>query len=481
MNVSQTTTSRAAVAAVAGDGLPPGPKLPRSIQSLCWAVAGPRFLDRCYARYGTIFTLDINPYVMAGPAAGHEPNKRVFLTDPESIRRVLTVSPPELGVATTNRFLEHLVGPTSILVLDEPEHLEQRKLLLPPFHGERVRRYEQVMRDVALAAVGDWPTNRSFPLLPRMQEITLDVIVQAVFGIRQPNEIARFRALLRRMLDAATGARYLASQTLAVLRSGKHGADLASSRPTRRLLAPVDAALHGEIARRRASGDFAERDDILSMLMQARREDGSPLSDGQLRDELITLLIAGHESTAIMLAWAFERVLRHPDMLDRLRAEARTGDTAYGDAVVKETLRLRPVLPILLRELTTPLSLGGYELPAGTWVAPCTYLVQRNPDVYPDPLAFRPERFLDSRTPTYAWTPFGGGVRRCAGAAFAQLEMRVVLQTVLTHCELRPSRAAGERVHRRFITHAPSRGGRVRVVRKLSSARGSAANGAVCD
>jgi cytochrome P450 len=433
---------------------PAGPPLPRAMQTARWMVHSPSFMDRCHARYGDLFTLDFVARAVAGRGAARDEGKWVFLADPDHVRQVFTADPDVVLTGETNRFLLGLVGTRSILVLDEPDHMVQRRLLLPPLHGDRVQRYAALMASVAREEVDRWPRGEPFALWPRMQAITLDVIVRVVFGIAEPPRIARWRKLLKTLLDAGTNPRFVATQALlASLRSEP------TSVPSgyRRLMAPVDAALYEEVARRRDAADLSERDDILSMLMQARYEDGAPLSDVELRDELITLLVAGHESTATMLAWAFERLVRHPDKLARVREEALAGEDAYADAVVKETLRLRPVLPIVLRRLAAPMEIGGHLLPVGAWIAPCAYLVHRRPDLYPDPLRFTPERFLDRAPGTYTWMPFGGGVRRCLGASFAQLEMREVLQAVVTRADLRPTRSAPERIRPRFITLAPSR------------------------
>jgi cytochrome P450 family 135 len=410
-------------------------------------------MDRCHARYGDVFTADFVARAVAGPHVSRDEGKWVFLADPDHVKQVFTADPDVVRTGETNRFLLDLVGARSILVLDEPDHMTERRLLLPPLHGDRVQRYGELMADVARAEVGRWPRGERLALWPRMQAITLDVIVRVVFGITEPARIARWRELLSTMLNAGTSARFVVTQALRATlgaRPALNGFD--------RLMAPVDAAIYDELARRREAADLAERDDILSVLMQARYDDGSPLSDVELRDELMTLLVAGHESTATMLAWAFERLIRHPDKLARVRDEARAGEDAYADAVVAETLRLRPVLPIVLRRLAAPMEVGGHELPEGAWIAPCAYLVHRRADLYAEPLRFRPERFLDRKPGTYTWMPFGGGVRRCLGASFAQLEMKRVLQAVVAQADLRPSHSDAERIRPRFITHAPSRG-----------------------
>jgi cytochrome P450 len=436
---------------------PPGPRLPPALQTLRWALHSPSFMDRCRARYGDVFTLDFVARAMSGPEVPRDEGRWVFLADPDHVKRVFTADPEVVRTGETNRFLLGLVGTRSILVLDEPDHMAQRRLLLPPLHGDRVQRYGELMAAVARAEVERWPRGEPLALWPRMQAITLDVIVRVVFGITEPARIVRWRELLRSMLDTGTSARFVATQALLASLRGRPALG-----GFQRLMAPVDAAIYAEIAhRRRDAAGLAERDDILSVLMRASYEDGSPLSDVELRDELMTLLVAGHESTATMLSWAFERLVRHPAKLTRARDEARAGEGAYAEAVVTETLRLRPVLPIVLRRLAAPMEVGGHPLPEGAWIAPCAYLIHRRADLYPDPLRFEPERFLDRKPGSYSWLPFGGGVRRCLGASFAQLEMKEVLQAVVARADLRPARGQAERIRPRFITLAPARGAEV--------------------
>ena len=336
--------------------------------------------------------------------------------------------------------------------------MSQRKLLLPPFHGERMAAYATVMREAAEREVARWPVGRPFPVLPHTQAVTLEVIMRAVFGIEDSGRLDALRAALRQVLDVATTRRRLLSLALSSRANGERGAWARFQEASRR----ADAILFEEIAERRRSG-VEGRDDVLSLLLEARHEDGSPMTDRELRDELITLLVAGHETTATALAWALERLVRHPEVLDRLVAEVRDeGDGgAYLDAVVKETLRLRPVVPAVIRRLKAPMELGGYELPAGVFVSPSIYLTHRRPDIYPEPEAFRPERFLERPPGTYTWIPFGGGVRRCLGASFAQFEMKVVLATVLEQVRLQTQVGDDEPVTRRAITFAPRREGRI--------------------
>jgi cytochrome P450 len=426
--------------------------MPTALQTLGWGARPLPFMERCRERYGDTFTLKIR-----------NENTWVFLCDPDDVKRVFTGDPAVLRAGEANAVLEPIVGPRSVLLLDEPSHMADRKLMLPPFHGERMQRYDRLMVDLARENIARWPVGEPFALLPRMQEITLEVIMQAVFGV-EGTSLERMRGLLRGMLDWVTNPRRLAA--LAVLGPAR----IERNRGFRGAMDPVDEAVLAEIRLRRTEPDLAEREDILSMLVQARYEDGSQMSDRELRDELMTLLVAGHETTATSLSWALERLLRHPEKLARLREETLSGEEEYLDAVVKETLRLRPVLPIVLRKLSEPMEFGGHLIPAGVAVAPCIYLLHRREDIYPDPRAFQPERFLERPAGTYTWIPFGGGVRRCLGASFALLEMKRVLQTVLTDVELAPAQARSERVVRRSITLNPEHGGRVVVSRRRASA-----------
>jgi cytochrome P450 family 135 len=424
--------------------LPPGPSHPRPLQTVGWITRPGPFMERCHARYGDAFTLHI----------AHE-GTWVFLSHPDDVRRVFTGDARVLHAGEANVVLRPVVGRNSVLALDEQAHMAQRKLMLPSFHGERMTRYGDLMREAAEREIASWPAHETLALWPRMQQVTLEVIVRAIFGIDDPARVARMRSLLGRMLNWTTQpSRMAALAVLGPVRVERLGL-------FRRVVDPVDAALREEIARRREDPGAAGRDDVLSLLLAARHEDGSPMSDDELRDELITLLVAGHETTATSLAWALERLLRHPAALDRLRDEVDAGEDTYIDAVIKETLRLRPVLPIVLRKLTAPMELAGHELPTGASVAPCIYLVHRRPDVYPEPRRFAPERFLERPAGTYTWIPFGGGVRRCLGAAFAQFEMKVVLTAIVRHARLSPAHPAPEPIARRAITLTPARGAEV--------------------
>ena len=428
--------------------LPPGPTTPRPLQTLRWIYRPGAMLEDCHRRYGDMFTLRIA-----------NEGTWVFLADPDAVKQVFTGDPRVLHAGEANVVVLPLLGHHSVLVLDEAAHMSQRKLMLPSFHGERMRGYEETMAEVAAEEIESWPAGQPYAVRPAMQRITLEVIIRTVFGVQDDARRERMRAALGAALEWGTNPRRMAM--LAVLGPRR----LARSNLFARVRAPADELIYEEIRQRRGATDLEERDDVLSLLLQARHEDGSPMSDEELRDELMTLLVAGHETTASSLAWAVERLVRNPGVLGRLRDEAASGDDEYVDAVCKETLRLRPILALVLRRLTEPMEIGGRLLPAGVNLAPCIYLVHRRPDVYPEPHAFRPERFIEQPAGTYTWIPFGGGVRRCLGASFALLEMRVVLRELVSRLELRAAGAQPERIARRAITLVPERGGEVVVER----------------
>ena len=409
------------------------------------------FFEDCERRYGEYFTLRLS-----------EQRTMVITSDPEAVKTVFTGDPEQLHAGKNNEILRPLLGDRSVLLLDGAEHMRQRKLMLPPFHGERMKAYGETMREVAERHVSAWPHGTTFPAAPSMQAITLEIILRTVFGLEDEERIERIGAPLRRLLDAtASQLRLLALQITS------------SDRPRPRspwgrfnkLVAAADRVVYEEIHARRAQADAGAHDDILSMLLEARDEDDQPLTDRELRDELMTLLLAGHETTATALSWTLERLVRHPAVVERLVAERRGGEDAapYLDATIKESLRLRPVVTAVGRYLTAPLEIGGHLLPAGVSINPSIYLLHRRPDLYPEPEAFRPERFLDNPPGTYTWIPFGGGVRRCLGASFALYEMKIVLQTIFDRVSLVPEDGSGERIVRRAVTFAPNHGARIAV------------------
>ena len=422
--------------------LPPGPAEAPSVQTARWLLRPVAFMESCRRRYGDAFSVRF---------LGFE-TPMVMLSDPEAIRALYTASehglPPGRTVA-----LRPVVGARSLLLLEGREHLARRKLMLPPFHGERMRGYEAIVSEIVAADVERWPRDEPFALHPHMQAITLEVIVRAVFGVTDADRRARLAERLGRLLHDTASVRL----QFGVLIARRLGAPDPLER-LRGLTRDIDALLAAEIAERRAD----PREDILSTLVGARFEDGAPMGDEEIRDQLMTLLLAGHETTATGLAWTFDLLLRHPDVLARLVAEIDAGEQdRYLRAVVAESLRLRPVVPLAGRRLNAELRVDGHVLAPGTDVTPAIWLAHTRPDRYPEPYAFRPERFVDSAPATYAWIPFGGGVRRCIGAAFAEMEMRVALAEILRRRELRPVSRRAERVARRNVTFSPRGGTRV--------------------
>jgi cytochrome P450 len=415
--------------------------MPPALQTAIWFRRAQWMLAQCAARFGETFTLRIlheDPWVM--------------LSNPEHVKQVFTGDPKIFHAGEGNRILLPVLGAHSLLLLDEDEHMQQRKLLLPSFHGARMQSYRELMREVAAAEIDTWPPGEPYRLRPRMQALTLEIILRAVFGLTEGERIERLRCELRNLLDLLSSPRmFVFPLLLGPERLSRFG-------PFRGLMRRVDGLIYEEIAERRSSDDLGGREDIMSLLLQARDADtGEPMKEVEIRDELLTLLVAGHETTANALSWAVERLARHPDKLHRLRREVKAGENTYLDAVVTETLRLRPVISLVARRLREPVQIGQWELPAGVTVTPSIFLVHRRPDIYPNPESFEPERFLERPAGTYTWIPFGGGVRRCLGGAFAQFEMGVVLSELVKRWAIEPARPDAEPVLRRAITETPSR------------------------
>jgi cytochrome P450 len=428
--------------------LPPGPPYPALVQGIGLWNRPLAFLERCRARYGKRFTVR---FPLAPPF--------VILSDPEQIKEVFKAPPDVLHPGEGARVLRPLVGKNSVILLDEAAHMEQRKLMLPAFHGERMARLGGLMSEVAEREVASWPREQDLELQPRMQRLTLEIILRTVFGLDPGERFDALREALSRLL--AFGDRSIsltppnpegrAARVLA--RVGPFAEFARLQRGTDRLLF--------ELIDERRTGNGA-RDDVLAMLLAARHEDGTPMSSQELRDELMTLLVAGHETTASSLAWAFERLARSDRVLSRLVYEIDGGEGGYLLATIQETLRRRPVLPnVAPRLVKKPIEVAGWTYPPGVCLVPNAYLVHHDPDIYPRPYEFRPERFLEKPPGTYTWVPFGGGRRRCLGASFALLEMQIVLRAVLAQCEFRPLGDGNERARRRNITIRPGRGAEV--------------------
>ena len=406
-------------------------------------------MQRCAETYGAAFT----SHIMG-------PRPFAFFSDPAAIRQIFTADPQRLQAGRANSLVFRLIlGPNSLLALDGARHRRERKLLAPPFHGDRMRLYGEMMCEITDKSIDTWPMETPFPIQPHMQEITLDIILRAVFGVSEGAHHSRLRALLMEYQRVMVGRNFFLA--------------LIAWRRLTRLQRAIDGLLYDEIGRCRTEAQEG-RTDIMAMLVAARDEDGRPMRDEEIRDELITMLLAGHETTAVSLAWVFHRMLQNPDVLAAARAEVaavigagaaaprpgaeQVAELSYLDAVIKETARLNPVAPVVVRLLETDLCIGGYELPAGSIAAPCIYLAHRRPDLWPDAEEFKPERFLAGRVDPYTFFPFGGGARYCIGAAFANYEMKIVLARVLARVKLRARPDYRVRTIRRGVTFAPSGG-----------------------
>jgi cytochrome P450 len=424
--------------------LPPGPRLPRLVQTAGFLLGGARFLEACRRRYGDVVsfsTLFDSSFVM------------VF--EPTLVKQVFQGSGQRLHAGEANALLGPILGQRSVLLLDEDEHLRHRRLMLPAFHGARVQAYVDVMREATDAEIDSWPVGQEFPLLPSMQSLTLAVIIRAVFGYQPGAAADELRRRLRAMIDPVARPRgLLLLQVLTRLRGGEP-----SSTKFEASRRAVDEILFEEIGRRRVEEGLESREDVFSALLLAEDQDGRRLSDSEVRDELLTLLLAGHETTATALSWTVDLLLHNPAVYER----AGRRDEEYLDAAVKESLRVRPVIPGVGRVVRhEPFALNGYTIPEGIEINPSIRVLHRRADLYPQPAKFRPERFLEDDPPdTYTWIPFGGGVRRCLGATFAQIEMRTVLDRILERTELRPANPEPEKVMFRGITLAPRTGVRI--------------------
>jgi cytochrome P450 len=427
--------------------LPPGPRAPAAVNMARLVQRPIESLVGWRERYGDIYTV---PLIVFGVGC--------YVSDPEAIREMLTGDQSDLRAGEANEPLSPVLGKKSVLILDGREHMRQRKLLLPPFQGSAVHSFREVIREVAEAEVESWREGQELVMRERMRALTFEVIVRAVFGVTERERIEQLRSALVSLLDM---------QMIFALPKPLRR-DLGRLSPWgrfQRRLRAADAMLYEEIARRRRDRDLEQRTDVLSLLLRARDEDGEPMSDLELRDELMTMLMAGHETTATGLAFAFDLLPRNPGVLARLRDELNGEDDVYLDAVVTETLRVRPVIDAAERTLTEPRTICGWELPPGIRVYPAIAVVHLREDLYPQPYEFRPERFIAEEAPSYAWLPFGGGIRRCIGAALAQAEMAEVIRAVVSRVDLEPVRPDPEPVVMRGVTLVPRHGTPVRVRR----------------
>lgn len=429
--------------------LPPGPRTPAALQTVGFWARPNAGAERLRRRYGSRFTTRI----LGQPPA-------VILSDPEDAKAVLTAPPDVLHPGEGARLLEPVVGPNSVILLDEDPHLEQRRLMLPAFHGDRMKALAGLMEELTEREIASWPRGEAVALHPRLQALTLEIILRAVFGLDEGPRLDALRARLRHMMRFGESP---VSMIPALQRPrGPWGKFLELRRE-------IDKQLFELMAERRGESS-AEREDVLSMLLQATHTDGSPMSDEEIRDELLTALVAGHETTASSLAWAFAEIARQPHIGDRLAED----DPDYLEAVINETLRRRPVLPNPAPRLVVkPFEVGGHTLPPGTMIIVSAHLIHHDPELYPEPHAFRPQRFAHSKPGTYTWLPFGGGRRRCIGLQFALLEMRVVLRRACAALTIAPAERVPLRSRRRMITITPGDGASVVLQTRPSPATAS--------
>jgi cytochrome P450 len=429
--------------------LPPGPRF-ALLQAAGYMRNPLSYLEGLQRRWGNVFSV---PYPTFG--------RLVYVAEPDAIEKIFKGDPADYHAGEGNAGpLEPLMGSRSVFVLDEAEHMRERKLLLPRFHGKRIERYAEVMADLTAREVERWPVGERFALLPRMQWLGLEVLLRTVFGVDDPARLALYHERVPHMGKIAN----LVVWVPATRR------DLGRFSPWARFVrarAAVHELIYDEIDRARRDPALEERQDILALLLQARHDDGSPMSRDELRDELMTVIAAGHETTATALSWLFERTLRHPQVEERLRAEIEAGDDAYIDATATETLRSRPIVTDIIRRVKRDVEVAGWKLPAETFTIPSIALVHLREDIYPEPHAFRPERFLGVKPGTYTWLPFGGGVRRCIGAPFAMLELRTIARTVFENVRLRAADQRPETPRARHVTIAPARGAEVVLEERL--------------
>jgi cytochrome P450 len=429
---------------------PPTVALPRALQTLRFTQRQIQFVFRSRRELGDVFRVR---FVVI-------PGGIVITNHPDHVRSLFTAKPELVPSLTAESPLRPIVGPNSVLTANGPSHLRQRKLLLPPFHGEAIERYAQMIRDVTERELDRWPVGRPFALAPKMQAITLDVIMSGIFGIegRPARGTAehRLRFTIRQLAAASTSPLALLGELSNLGREEPVGL-------TRYAVGLLDRATYPVIEARRHAADLGEREDILSLLLRATSEDGDQLSDHELRDELLTLVLAGFETTANSLAWTWERLVRTPAAHERLRDAVRSGEQAeeHVEAAIIEGMRSRPVIPIIGRRVTVPWRLGEYVVPAGQGVSMSILLVHHREDLYPDPFTYRPERWLGHSPGTYEWLPFGGGTRRCLGAALAMAEQRVVLEAMVRRLDLEADRPEPEHAQHRNVTMIPARGARV--------------------
>jgi cytochrome P450 len=441
-SVASLEAPSASPAPAPGSSLPPGPRMPAWMQTSRWMFRPTQFMEHCRERYGRLFTLRLGP----GQAV-------IMVAEPRLAKKVMAGDAAVFRAGDTNGIFRPVVGSNSILLLDGDAHMRQRKILLPSMGAAHAAQFAEAVREIAQKRLSGWEVGQRLNMQEEMEAISFDSIMRVVFGEHSDDTHPELRSLIPEMMDRCDSPFTLMPW---------FRRELAGSSPFGRLmrtLDEIDSLLFEIIAQRRVDPMTQFREDVVSLLLRASHEDGTPLSDREVRDEVLTMIMAGYETTTSGCAWAIERLMRSPEQLARLTAEVETGsDSGYLNAVVKETLRARPVVPVVARHLAADVELDGYEIPAGSTLMVSIYLIHNDEAIYPAPDEFRPERFLDHTHEEGAWIPFGGGVRRCLGARFAELEMKVVLAQVLASARLEPAGRRAEGTKRKRFTLAPEHG-----------------------
>jgi cytochrome P450 len=426
--------------------LPPGPRIPKALQGVAFAFFRRRFMHEMAHRYGDAFSLHVPVY---GPL--------VVAASPQLAKQVFTASPEVLGNIQPN--LSRLLGSGSVFALDKDDHRQRRRLLAPPFHGKSIKNYESIIEEETLREIADWPEGTAFATLPSTMRITLNAILRAVFGA-EGAELDEFRQILPPWVTLGSRLATLPKPSRTYGRYSPWGR-LAEYR--RR----YDAVLDKLIAAERSDPNFEQRTDVLAIMLRSTYEDGSVMSRKDIGDELLTLLAAGHETTASTLAFAFEQLSRHPGVLTALVAEAETDDNEIRQATILEVQRTRTIIDATGRHVHAPVfELGEWSVPRGHTIIVSISKLHADPELFPDPDRFDPQRYVGTKPPSFAWLAYGGGSRRCVGAAFANMEMDVVLRTVLRHFTIETTNAPGEKLHSRGVAYTPKDGGKIVVRRR---------------
>ena len=441
-----STIDTHAASATAASRLPPGPRIPKALQGLAFAFFRRRFMHEIAHRYGDVFSLHVPVY---GPM--------VVAANPQLAKQVFTANPEVLGNIQPN--LSRLLGSGSVFALDNEDHRQRRRLLAPPFHGKSIKNYESIIEEETLREITDWPEGTAFATLPSTMRITLNAILRAVFGA-EGAELDELRLILPPWVTLGSRLATLPKPSRTYGRYSPWGR-LAEYR--RR----YDAVLDKLIAAERSDPNFEHRTDVLAMMLRSTYEDGSVMSRKDIGDELLTLLAAGHETTASTLGFAFEQLSRHPEVLTALVAEAETDDNELRQATILEVQRIRTIIDATGRHVHAPVfELGEWSIPRGHTIIVSISKLHADPELFPDPDRFDPQRYVGTKPPSFAWLAYGGGSRRCVGAAFANMEMDVVLRTVLRHFTIETTNAPGEKVHSRGVAYTPKDGGKIVVRRR---------------